>query len=266
MESLPREFAGPIDRLMPDVSPLAAQVIWRAETGSTNADAAALAEGSAPEGVIVIADRQTAGRGRLGRSWSSPPGAGIYASVLLRPDSTVAPLLSIAAGVAIAEAIEDVTGLRPVLKWPNDVYLDGGGLHPPRKVAGILAEGGASRGGTWVIVGFGINVLPAAHPPELTHATSIETELGRAVDRGELFAACVARLAWRYADLKNHRWPLVLDAWRGRAAATFGRRVEWSEDGALRSGVVSGVDDDGGLLVSTAAGAARIVSGEVRWS
>ncbi len=113
----------------------------------------------------MLADLQTAGRGRLGRSWSSPPGAGIYASILLRPDPGVASLLSIAAGVAIAEAIEEVSGLSPALKWPNDVYLDGGEADPPRKVAGILAEGGVSGGKTWVVVGFGINVLPAALPP-----------------------------------------------------------------------------------------------------
>lgn len=246
-------------------SPFASRVIWHAETGSTNADATALAEAGAPEGVIVLADLQTAGRGRLGRSWSSPPGAGIYASILLRPDAHAARLLSIAAGVAIAEAIEEVTGLSPALKWPNDVYLDGGGAHPPRKVAGILAEGGTSGGETWVVIGFGINVLPAALPPQLTRATSIETELGRPVDRGELLAACLVRLAARYADLKAGRRVVVLDSWRQRAASTFGRRVEWDDGGAVASGVVAGIDEDGGLVVSTTGGAARIVSGEVRW-
>ena len=266
MDSLPHEFAEPLNRRMPELSPLAARVTWHAETGSTNADVAALAESGAPEGVIVIADLQTAGRGRLGRSWSSPPGVGIYASVLLRPDAHVACLLSIAAGVAIAEAIEDVTGLRPALKWPNDVYLDGGGAHPSRKVAGILAEAGGSGAEGWVVVGFGINVLPAPHSPELSRATSIEADLGRAVDRGELFAACVARLAARYTDLKSGRRNSVLDAWRARAASSVGRRVEWNEGGLMRSGVVSGIDDDGGLLVATDGGAAKIVSGEVRWS
>jgi len=250
---------------MAELSPLASKVIWHAETGSTNADAAALAEGGGPEGAVVLADLQTAGRGRLGRSWSSPPGAGIYASILLRPEPGVASLLSIAAGVAIAEAIEEVSGLSPGLKWPNDVYLDGGEAHPPRKVAGILAEGGVSGGKTWVVVSFGINVLPAALPPQLTQATSIEIELGRAVDRGELLAACLVRLSARYADLKAGRRAAVLDTWRGRAASTFGRRVEWDDGGAVVSGTVTDIDDDGGLVVATASGAARIVSGEVRW-
>jgi BirA family biotin operon repressor/biotin-[acetyl-CoA-carboxylase] ligase len=265
LDSLPPEFAEPLDRRMPELSPLAARVIWHTETGSTNADAAALAESGAPEGVIVVADLQTAGRGRLGRSWSSPPGVGIYASVLFRPGANVARLLPLAAGVAIAEAIEDVTGLPPALKWPNDVYLDGGG-HSPRKVAGILAEARGSGAEAWVVVGFGINVLAAPHSPELTRATSIEADLGRAVDRGELFAACVARLAARYTDLTRGRRNSVLDAWRARAASSVGRRVEWSEGGGVRSGVVSGIDDNGGLLVATDGGAASIVSGEVRWS
>jgi BirA family biotin operon repressor/biotin-[acetyl-CoA-carboxylase] ligase len=265
LTSLPREFSEPLYRRMPEMSPLATRVIWRAETGSTNVDAAMLAESGAPEGAVVLADHQTAGRGRLGRSWSSPPGVGIYASVLLRPEAQVAGLLSIAAGVAISEAIEDVTGLGPMVKWPNDVYLDGGGAHPPRKVAGILAEGGTSDAGTWVVIGFGINVLPGAHPPEITRATSIETELGRAVDRGELTAACLVRLAGRYTDLKDGRRRSVLDAWRTRATAMLGRRVEWDEGGAVLSGIVADIDDEGGLLVSTDAGAARIVSGEVRW-
>ncbi len=265
MTLLPREFAEPLDRRAAELSPLAARVLWHAETGSTNADAAALADRGAREGTVVLADRQTAGRGRLGRSWSSPPGAGIYASVLLRPDPMVARLLSIAAGVAIAEGIERVSGLAPTLKWPNDIYLAGGEAHPSRKVAGILAEGGVSGGQTWVVLGFGINVLPAALPVHLTRATSLEAELGRIVDRGELLAECLARLAMRYRNLNEGNAAVVLDAWRARAASTIGRRVEWDDGGTALNGLVAGIDDEGGLVVKTAAGKTRIVSGEVRW-
>ena len=266
MHPLPHEFAEPLQRRTGDLRSLASRVVWHAETGSTNADAAALAEKGAPEGVVVLADQQTAGRGRLGRSWSSPPGAGIYASVLLRPDSPVARLLSIAAGVAIAEAIEEVTGLGPTVKWPNDLYLEGGGGHAARKVAGILTEGGMTRGETWVVVGFGINVLPAALPPDVTRATSLETELGRPVDRGELLASCLVRLAERYRDLRSGHRRAVLDAWRLRASSTFGRRVEWDDNGRAAAGVVADIDDEGGLVVETTAGTTRIVSGEVRWT
>ena len=264
LSHLPREFGEPLQRLG-DGCLLASRVSWHAETGSTNADAAAMAEAGAPEGCVVLADLQTAGRGRLGRSWSSPAGTGIYASVLFRPEPGVARLLTIAAGVALAEAIETVAGIAPVLKWPNDVYL-GGGPQSGRKVAGILAEAGLSSGGTWVVIGFGINVLPASFPHELTlRATSLESELGRPVDRGELFAACLVQLAARYADLSAGRCHEVVAAWRRRASSTFGRAVEWVDDGATRSGTVRDIDEEGGLLVDTKAGIARVVSGELRW-
>lgn len=244
---------------------LARRVVWHAQTGSTNADAAALAEAGALEGCVVLADHQTAGRGRLGRSWSSPPGTGIYASVLFRPTPQVARMLTIAAGVAVAEAIENVAGIVPVLKWPNDVYL-GGGPQSGRKVAGILAEAGVSGGETWVVVGLGINVLPGSLPHELSvRATSLEAELSRPVDRGELFATCLVRLAERYVDLTEGRCGEVLDAWRLRAAATFGRPVEWDDDGVVKTGVVRNIGDEGGLIVDTGSGAATVVSGEVRW-
>lgn len=264
MAPLPREFAEPLQR-RGEGCPLASRVSWHAETASTNADAAALADAGAPEGCVVLADHQTAGRGRLGRSWSSPAGTGIYASVLFRPEPRVARMLTIGAGVALAEAIETVAGIVPVLKWPNDVYL-GGGSQSGRKVAGILAEAGVSGGETWVVMGFGINVLPASLPHELAlRATSLESELGRPVDRGELFAECLVRLAARYADLCAGRCLDVVDAWRRRASPTFGRPVEWVDEGATKAGVVRDIDDEGGLLVDTEAGIVRVVSGELRW-
>ena len=264
MSHLPREFAEPLQRLG-DGCLFASRGSWHAETGSTNADAAALADADAPEGCVVLADLQTAGRGRLGRSWNSPAGTGIYASVLFRPELRVARMLTIAAGVALAEAIETVAGIAPVLKWPNDVYL-GGGPQSGRKVAGILAEAGVSTGGTWVVIGFGINVLPASFPHELAlRATSLESELGRPVDRGELFAACLVQLSARYADLRAGRCQGVVGAWRQRASPTFGQPVEWVDEGATKAGVVRDMDEEGGLLVDTEAGIVRVVSGELRW-
>jgi len=257
---LPYEFAGPLQRVAGELAPLGARVIWHQETQSTNADATALAESGAAEGCVVIADKQTAGRGRMGRSWSSPAGAGIYASVVFRPEPDVARMLTIAAGVAIAEAIEAAAGISPALKWPNDVYLGG------RKVAGILAEAGFAAGESWVVVGFGINVLPAAFPHDLSaRATSLESELGRSVDRGELLAACLVRLAARYRELQDGGRAGVAAAWRDRAAATFGRPVEWDDAGAPNSGVVRNIDDEGALIVDTPSGVARVLSGELRW-
>jgi BirA family biotin operon repressor/biotin-[acetyl-CoA-carboxylase] ligase len=191
----------------------------------------------------------------------SPPGAGLYVSLVLRPTREAAALLSLAAGLSISEGIEAATGLKTHVKWPNDVYVSS------RKLAGILAEAGTSAGGLQhVVVGCGINVLPAAYPPEVAHrATSIESELGRPVDRGLVLAECLAALAVRYAALRTGRSAEVLDAWTRRAAPTFGRRVEWDAHGEAWSGRVEGIDADGALLVRTAAGVTRIVAGDVRW-
>jgi len=258
---LPAEFAEALAQAAARLGPVAPAISWYAELSSTNDVAATLAERGADDWCVVVADAQTAGRGRLGRAWVSPPGAGIYASVVLHPADAVAGLITIAAGVAIAEGVEAATGLAADLKWPNDVYVGG------RKLAGILAEGGATPGRrAHVVLGFGINVLPAAYPPEVaSRATSVEAELGRQVDRGLLLAECLVSLAARYRDLQDGRGPEVLQRWRARAGATFGRRVEWDADGSTRGGVACDIATDGALLVRGDAGLERIISGEVRW-
>jgi BirA family biotin operon repressor/biotin-[acetyl-CoA-carboxylase] ligase len=233
------------------------RIIWFQETTSTNDVAAVLAERGADEGSVVVADMQTAGRGRFGRPWSSPAGAGIYASVVLRPGLREAPLLTIAAGVAIAEGVAAATGLEVSLRWPNDVYVG------PRKLAGILAEAAA----THVIVGFGINVVVAAYPPEVAaRATCLARELGRFVDRGDVLAECLAALWRRYQDLAEYRERSVLDAWRVRAASMMDRAIEWEHHGTVERGRASGIDETGALLMTTETGVIRIISGEVRWS
>jgi BirA family biotin operon repressor/biotin-[acetyl-CoA-carboxylase] ligase len=136
-----------------------------------------------------------------------------------------------------------------------------------RKLAGILAEGRLSEGGEgFVILGFGINVSPAAYPPDVaTRATSIETELGRPADRNLLLVECLAALASRYAELQRGHTTAILDAWRARAAVTLRRAVEWDVDAKPQRGVARDIDDTGALLVDTPDGVTRIVSGEVRW-
>src|SRR5688572_10025149 len=119
------------------IGPMEGRITWLPEATSTNDLAKLMAERGADEGSVIVADVQTAGRGRLGRSWSSPAGAGLYASVIFRPAMHVAPLLTMAAGVALAEGIGSATGLDVQLKWPNDLYAGG------RKLGGILAEGAA---------------------------------------------------------------------------------------------------------------------------
>ncbi|HEY6360329.1 MAG TPA: biotin--[acetyl-CoA-carboxylase] ligase [Vicinamibacterales bacterium] len=238
---------------------------WRVhryeEVSSTNDVAAQFAERGAEEGCVVVADAQSAGRGRHGRAWSSPVGAGLYVSVVLRPRAAITGLLTIAAGVAIAEGIQAASGLDASVKWPNDVYAGG------RKLAGILAEAGSSPGGApHVVLGFGINVRPMTFPPDLAlRATSIESELGRSIDRHLLLASCLAALANRYADLHDGRAGAVLDAWRLRAATTFRRRVEWDRGEIRARGVAENIDEDGALLVRVGDDVVRVISGEVRW-
>ncbi len=228
---------------------------------STNDVAARLAEAGAPQGTVIVADAQSAGRGRLGRSWASPPRAGLYTSVLLRPRPEALGLVTLMAGVAIAEGCEESTGIRAILKWPNDLYVG------TRKVAGILAEAGTAGGmSAHVVVGFGINLMPAAYPPDVAaRATSIEGELGRAVDRGLVLASCLSAFSRRYDDLQAGRTQPLLAAWRQRAAATFGRHVEWQSMHGREQGVVLDIDDSGALLVRAVRGTERVVSGEVRW-
>jgi BirA family transcriptional regulator, biotin operon repressor / biotin---[acetyl-CoA-carboxylase] ligase len=253
---LPEEFASSLALARERLGVFGHRVLWYPEVGSTNDIACVFAERNVDEGLVVIADRQTAGRGRLGRSWASPVGAGIYASVVLRPSSTVASLLTIAAGVAVAEGIAAATGLSAHVKWPNDVHVSG------RKLAGILAEGAVSH----VVLGFGINVQPAAYPADVAaRATSIESELGRPVDRGLVLAECLAALASRYRELQDGRGRFVVDAWRARAAPMLGRRVEWEAAGERRTGLAENIDDDGALIVKVDARTLRIRSGEVRW-
>jgi BirA family biotin operon repressor/biotin-[acetyl-CoA-carboxylase] ligase len=193
---------------------------------------------------------------------------GIYATVILRPPPDVAALVTITAGVAIAEGIEAATGLPVRVKWPNDVFVPGpAGPRSDRKLAGILAEGGTvPHGDAWVVLGFGINVLPGAYPADVAaRATSLERELGRPVDRGLVLAECLTALSGRYAGLREGRGAAVIDAWRSRAASTFGRPVEWNHEGQLERGVAHDIEASGALLVRTAAGVRRVISGEVRW-
>jgi BirA family transcriptional regulator, biotin operon repressor / biotin---[acetyl-CoA-carboxylase] ligase len=257
---LPEDLAHAVATAGDQMGPFSRHIFWYAEVGSTNDVAAMLADRGQPEGTVVIADAQSAGRGRHGRVWVSPPAAGLYMSIVMRPSSQVVGLLTLAAGVAIAEGIEAATGLAPHLKWPNDVYQDG------RKLAGILAEAGASPAGVQhVVLGCGINLMPAAYPPDVAaRATSIESELGRPVDRGFILVHCLAALYARYLDLHSNRADVV-DRWRSRASTTFGRRVEWDAAGMTKQGVAEDVDDGGALIVRDGGTRVRVISGEVRW-
>jgi BirA family biotin operon repressor/biotin-[acetyl-CoA-carboxylase] ligase len=258
---IPAELDEHLQRSADRLGLFAGQIEWHESVGSTNDLAGRRAESGAREGVVITANAQESGRGRFGRSWASPPGAGIYTSVILRPSRAAASLLTVTAGVALTDGVRAATGLDVALKWPNDLVMDG------RKLAGILAEGRLSEAGEgFVILGFGINVSPAAYPPDVAaRATSIETELGRPADRNLLLVECLAALASRYAELRGGRSAAILEAWRARAAVTLRRTVEWDVETRPQRGIARDIDDTGALLVETPDGVARIVSGEVRW-
>jgi BirA family biotin operon repressor/biotin-[acetyl-CoA-carboxylase] ligase len=242
---------------------LGSEIVRLPEVGSTNDVVAERAALGAPEGLVVVAERQTAGRGRFSRTWHSPPGSGLYVSVLLRPSEEAARLLTLAGGVAICEAVRESTGLQAMIKWPNDVLAPDG----TRKLAGILVEASATGSGMeYAVFGFGLNVRASAYPPELIgRATSLEEELGRTVDGERVLDACLAALARRYADLKAGRGQEVLARWLELSPAARGRRIEWTRDGRTRTGVSAGIDAEGALLARTDQGIERIVSGEVTW-
>jgi BirA family biotin operon repressor/biotin-[acetyl-CoA-carboxylase] ligase len=230
------------------------------EIGSTNAALAASAAENAPEGSVLVAEHQVAGRGRLDRVWTSPPRAGLTVSLLLRPDVPAArrgwlPLLT---GVALAEAVGEVTGVRSSLKWPNDLLAVDG-----RKLAGILAE----SAGTAVVLGVGLNVTTtAAELPDT--GTSLSRVLGATVDRGPVLLAFLRAVERRY-----RRWTEVLGdpVSSGLAqdylgwSSTVGSEVVVSlPDGTDLEGVAQAVDWDGRLVVATPTGTVELAAGDVR--
>jgi len=176
------------------------------------------------------------------------------------------PFVTLAAGVALADGIEASTTLRTILKWPNDVCVslpDGSW----RKLAGILAEArSAPDGARYVVLGIGVNITPAAHPPEvLGRSTSIEAAIGAPVDRAALIVESLAALSGAYEMLRSGDAATILDAWTSRATATFGRDVVWEGEGGEVRGVVEGIDASGALLIRTPSGNRRVSAGEVRW-
>jgi len=256
------------DRLLPEAvrrwyepRALCGEIVHRDSVDSTNLLAAQLARDGAPEGTVVLAERQTAGRGRLGRTWESPAGVNLYASVVLRPSvpPIEVPRLTLVAGIAVADAIVATAPLRPAIKWPNDVLLAG------RKVAGVLTELEAEAERVrFVIVGIGVNLNAGASdfPPELADkATSVALASGAPVDR----AAFAGRLLGALDPLYEEFLRGGFVALRPRYDAYHclpGRRVTIDGRPPI-TGTVRGVDDEGALLVEDGGVVRRVVSGEV---
>lgn len=243
-----------------------ARLRYFAEVDSTNDVALSLCAAGAQEGTSVLADVQRAGRGRRGRTWFSPPGAGLYLSVVVRPGPSgrTLSLLTLAAGIAAADAVTTTSGLPVELKWPNDLVSG----RPWRKLGGLLCESvGGNAGVDAVVVGIGINLRPVAYPPDLAdRATSIETELGRPVDRALLVVEVLARLRDALNQLRDGDARWVAQEWRrwGRAGLG-GATVTWTDQHGPRRGIVQDIDDDGALLVESSGQIERLVAGEVIW-
>ena len=247
-------------KLLDEASParwLGWEFVYKLRTGSTMDDARALAEQGAPSGTVVFAEEQTAGRGTRGRTWVSPAGQNLYFTICLRPDTTQLQRLSLITPVAIANAVEQVLGLYPRIKWPNDLHLKG------KKFAGILIEGewnGDKPAFALVGVGVNVNFDPAPHAAQIDRpATSLAIEKGRPVAREPLLATIFASFERAFEGAVH---PALFHGWRTRQEI-LGQPVTLSGSPAIREpngaieGVAEDVDEDGALLV-------RLSDGELR--
>ena len=247
----------------------AVEIVRLDTVDSTQSVAFALAEGGAADRTVVVADRQSAGRGRRGRAWHAPAGTSLLASILVRPrlPQSLLATLSLTTAVATAEALRRVASVAARVKWPNDVLVEG------RKIAGILLESrvrtGASLGPPSVqggrtapvttVIGIGVNLGQREFPPELAaSATSVALETGRALDRETMLAALLAEFdAWR-ARLEAEGFRPIRERWR-LLSDTIGRRV--TVDAV--SGVATDLDVDGALLIDVGGAIKRVIAGEI---
>ena len=259
-------------------------VIRRFESvASTNDVAIRMADERAPEGTVVIAGEQTAGKGRLGRSWSSPAGEGLYLSAILRPDLPFDQVwqTGFVASVAAAEAIGEVSGLPAQIKWPNDILLSG------RKVCGILVEARKSAASSQqpavspqsairnpksqipnlrcpIVVGIGVNVNNSSFPAEIAQkATSVALEVGHPIKLQKVEEAVLSRLHTRYTQHLSEGFAPILEAWKN-LDCTIGRHVVVLADDGTVEGTAVGVDSSGDLVVEREDGVSvRLAAGEV---
>ena len=235
------------------------QVEWVTETGSTNADLLAVARRSPGTNRVLVADYQSAGRGRRGRAWEAAPGSSLLFSVLTRPEIPVAAahLVTTALALGALEACDSLAGVRPGLKWPNDLVV------ADRKLAGVLAESVVAGDRLEaVVVGMGLNVRTGAAPSEAADtAVALEDVCSAVIDRRELLAATLGGFAHWMEGIEEVGGQAALMAAARHASATLGSRVSVElGDGTVLEGLAEDLDDRGALLLE---GGTRVVVGDV---
>lgn len=239
------------------------ELLWLDSVHSTNDHAIALAEAGAPSGTVVAADSQTGGKGRLGRSWHSPPGLNIYISVILRPDIPLkeTPLMTLMCAVEAAAAIRDRAGVDAGLKWPNDLFIDG------RKLGGMLVESRVEGGKVlFLVAGIGININARREdfPRELQDmATSLLIVSGKEHDRGGILKAVAEGVIKGSGALERGGAGDILRLWK-LMSVTLGRRVRAEDGDRVYEGIATDLDENGRLVIETGSGeAVKLVSGDV---
>jgi len=224
---------------------------------STNLEATRRAVAGAAEGLCVVAGEQTAGRGRMQRHWSSPPGAGLYFSILLRPqlEQSTWPLLTLMAALAVHDALLASCTLDTDIKWPNDLMAQ------DKKLCGILAETVETPTGRAVVVGIGINVTMNSFPSELeTTATSVEAATGTTPDVEKVLQALINALATHYAGLNDANGPAeIIRQWSARSSYSEGKLICVTDAGKILVGTTRGLECDGALRVETVNGEIKVL-------
>lgn len=222
---------------------------------STNLEVARRAQEGAAEGLCIVAAEQTAGRGRLGREWLSPRGAGIYCSTLLRPqfEQKLWPLITLMSAVVVNEALLEACGLETDIKWPNDI------LYEEKKLCGILAEIVETPEGRAVVVGIGINLTNDSFPIQLaTVATSVAAATGRDPVLDQVLDRLQQSFARWYRKLSQQQSDIIL-AWSQRSSYANGKRVRITDNGTQVEGTTRGLDLEGGLRLETETGEIKII-------
>jgi BirA family biotin operon repressor/biotin-[acetyl-CoA-carboxylase] ligase len=231
---------------------LTPQILRFESLPSTNLEAARQAGEGAPEGLCIVAGEQTAGRGRLERQWVSPKNAGLYFSIILRPqfEQGVWPMLTLMAAVAVHDALLDVYELETDIKWPNDLLVN------DRKLCGILAETVETPPGRAVVLGIGINLKHDSFPAELQPvATSVEAAVGRSADLEALIEPLIGALGRYYEMLQRAHGPeTIVREWSARSSYASGKRVRIANGDEILEGTSRGLERDGALRIETDSG------------